>query len=180
MAYSSVVISGLPGAGKGVLARKLAEKYGWKLFSIGDIWRERWKEFYPGNEISFEDYWKNASSKEQKSINDEARKIIGAGDAIGDFRFAICCKDLPSLFVFIRSDLNTRAERALEIEKYPGKSLKEIKNILKERELDELGWGRELFGQEYDFRDEEHYGLILDSGKLELEDEIELIDKELR
>ena len=177
MKYNSIVISGLPGAGKGVLARAIAKKYKWKLFSIGDIWRERWKKLYPSADISFEDYWKNASFDEQREINNKARKVISKGNVVGDFRYAICCKSIPTLLIFIKPDLNVRAKRAKDINKYPNKSIEELKEILLQREKDEVNWGKKLYGEDYDFRDEKYYNLILDSGKLSLEEELKIIDK---
>ena len=169
MKYSSIVISGLPGAGKGVLARVIAKKYEWNFYAIGDIWRKRWKKKYPFAEISFEDYWKNVNPEEQKAVNDEARKVISKGNVVGDFRYAICCEGLPTLFIFIKSDLSVRAKRAKDINKYPNKSIEELKEILLKREEDEVNWGKKLYGEDYDFRDEKYYNLILDSGKLSLE-----------
>lgn len=180
MKYNSVVISGLPGAGKGVLSKAVAQKYGWKLFSIGDMWRKKWEKEHPSKEIPFENYWKKASFKEQNGINNLARQIIAEGQAVGDFRYAICCKGLPTLFVFIKSNLDNRAERATKTKKYEGKQIAEIKKILKDREKDEVMWGKKLFGKNYDFRDNSHYNLILDSEHLTLQEEVALIDKELK
>ena len=180
MRYNTIAISGLPGSGKGTLARVIAKKLNWKLFSIGDIWRERWKDLYPKAEISFEDYWKKSSFEEQKKINDKARKIISSEKIVGEFRYAICCKGLPTLFVFVKADLKNRAQRALQTKKYPEKSLEDIKQILSGREKDEVEWGKRLFGRDYDYRDLDHYEIILDSSKLTIEEEFEIVDRKLK
>ncbi|MCH7567798.1 MAG: AAA family ATPase [Nanoarchaeota archaeon] len=175
MKYNSIVISGSPGVGKGALGKAIAKKYEWNFYSIGDIWRERWKKLYPSTDIYFEDYWKNANLEEQRVVNDEARKIMSEGKVVGDFRYVICCKGLPTLFIFLKSDLNIRARRALELKKYPDKSLEKIKQLLTDREKDEINWGKKLFGEDYDYREPKYYHLILDSGKLTLEEELTII-----
>jgi len=56
MKYHSIAMSGLPGAGKSSLAKKLSIDLKWKTSSIGEIWRERHKE--QNISVPFEDYWK--------------------------------------------------------------------------------------------------------------------------
>ncbi len=176
MKYNSVIISGLPGAGKGVLSKAIAEKHGWKLFSVGEIWRRKWLENHPDKKVPFESFWKEISFEEQKEANDIAREIVSKGNVVGDFRYAICCKDIPALFIFLKSDIEIRSERAILTGRYKEKTKEEIKEILIRREKDELNWGKKLFGEDYDYTDSRFYDLVIDSGKFNLEEEIKIIE----
>ncbi len=175
MKYKSIVISGLPGSGKNLLSQELSKQLGWKVFSIGELWREKHRAIYPKNELSFEEYWKNLGEKEQAEVNEKARKAIGEGKVIGEFRYAVCCKGLPALFIFLNADLDTRAKRAAALSKYKSKSMQQIKQILAQREADELFWGKKLFGKNYDFREKGNYNLIIDTSALNSEEMLKLI-----
>jgi len=76
MKYQSVVFSGLPGAGKSTLVKKLSQIYNWPIYSVGEIWRQRWLTLYPRQEIAFEEYWSKTSHQERVQINVEARKNL--------------------------------------------------------------------------------------------------------
>ena len=173
MEYKGIVISGLPGSGKSTLARELSNILGWQVHSIGRLFREKWENEYPNEEISFEDYWSKISREENILMNEKARKIIEKGFAIGDFRYAICCSSLPVLFVYIKADIDIRAKRTKDI--YKNESIAKIKEILLSREQEELRVAKDLYGINYDFRDENNYQLILDSGILPIKEEIEII-----
>lgn len=173
MKYQSIVFSGLPGAGKSTLVKKLNEIYGWPIYSIGEIWRQRWAALYPGKEVPFEEYWRNTSVEDRVQINVDARQMFTASKIIGDSRYTIYLRDLPIFLVFMSADLEARATRAFGLDKYGGKSIEEIKKILLRREADEVGVGRQLFG--YDYRDSYYYDLVINSGRLSLEEEVSVI-----
>lgn len=180
MYYNSILISGLPVSGKSTLVRKLNEKYNWKVLAIGEFWREQWQKLYPYREISFEEYWRGTNLKENLDINQKAKEIFKAGKIIGDTRYSIYCKDLLALLVFVTADLDKRTNWALTTDKYQNKSFQEMKQILIEREKDEVKMGQELFGENYDYRDPQHYHLVLNSGMFNshqdfLEDSISII-----
>ena len=46
MEYKGIAISGLPVSGKTTLAKEISEIYGWPVFSIGQLWREKWRSLY--------------------------------------------------------------------------------------------------------------------------------------
>lgn len=173
MKYQSIVFSGLPGSGKSTLVKKLNEIYGWPVCSIGEIWRQRWAVKYPNKEVTFEEYWSKSSHEDQVQINTEARQIFSKSKVIGDSRYTIYLRDLPIFLVFMSADLEARATRGFGLEKYRGKSIEEIKQILTRREADEMRVGKELFG--YDYRDSYYYDLVINSGRLSLEEEIAVI-----
>ncbi|MEI6731905.1 MAG: nucleoside monophosphate kinase [archaeon] len=172
MKFSTVVISGVPGSGKGALAKKLSEKLGWKIFSKGELFREMHKKKHPAGEVPFEEFWKSLSKEEQEEMDRKALEVLKSGNAIGDFRYAKSCEGIDALFIYVTAELEVRANRAMNTGKYAGKSVEEIKRILQAREEDEVKIGKELFGQDYDYRNLGDYNLILDSGDLKIEEEL--------
>ena len=173
--YRGIVISGLSNSGKTTLATKLSEHFSWPVHSLGQLWRERWAKLYPQGEVSFEEYWRTTSLQDNLAINEQAREIFARGNVIGESRYSHYCRDFPALLVFVTADLETRAVRALPILKYPSKSLSEIKNILFEREQDEVRMGKKLYGESYDYRVSDHYDLVLNSVRLTLAQEMVLV-----
>lgn len=182
--YNAILLSGLPGSGKSVLARKLAEAYGWPVHSIGGLWRGEWKSIYKTEDEQkknpFPEWWASQPLEAQIEMNRRAREIVARGNVIGDFRYSICCRGLPALFVFVTADLEVRVGRALNANIYAGKTSHEIKKKLAEREEEEVRIGREnmreffkkVFGENfegYDYRNIRNYDVVVDSGFLSVE-----------
>lgn len=172
MKYNGILFSGLPGSGKSTAVRQLAPLLGWHTFSIGDLWREQWKTLHPNQEMSFEEYYRSTTVEENRAMDARAREILTQGNVISDMRHGIIAEELPILRVFISADLNVRAERALQTNKYKGKTMEEVKNLLAEREQTEVATAQTLYGKEYDFRDASGYHLTLNSGLLTVEEKI--------
>jgi len=175
MVFTSIVISGLPCSGKSTLATRLSTLYNWPMHSIGGLFRNKWKQQHPNSEVPFELYWRNTSREENIRVNQELRELIARGHIIGDSRYSSYCKDLASLLIFVTAPLDVRATRVLHSEKYQGKSKEEIKTILQEREQDELRRGRDLF--EIDYRDPIHYHVVMNSGMLTVDQEVDVVNK---
>ncbi|MEK6922312.1 MAG: hypothetical protein AABX08_00755 [Nanoarchaeota archaeon] len=177
MKYNSIIISGLPLTGKSTLAKELSKVFNWKIHSVGNLFKKKWHTLYPNQEISFEQYWRNTSLEENKQIDEATKKLFEKENLIGDFRYSICYKNLNVLLVLVTADLNIRIKRAQQSERYLGKSYDEIKNILLEREKDEVTKGKLLYGENYDFRNPNNYHLTLDLGKLTTEEAVKIIKK---
>lgn len=99
MNYNSIILSGTPVSGKSTLARRLSELYGWSVHSIGQLFREKWRELYPEGKVTFEEYWRNTTLEENLLMNQRMRNIVERGGIIGDTRYSIYCTDLPALLV---------------------------------------------------------------------------------
>ncbi len=178
-----IIISGLAGSGKGVLTRMLAQRLGWTYLSVGDMWREKHKQYlakHPDKRISFHEYWVGISVDEQLAMDAKVRERIKIGKAVCDFRYTKLADGLPGLRVFVTAPLEIRTQRAIKTGRYPGKNIEEVKEILTIREEDELSTGRLLYGDEYDFREESQYNLIINSGSTSVEEEAELILNSLK
>ncbi len=167
MIYTNIILSGLPFSGKSSLAKKLAEVFKWPIYSIGQLWREEWKKKYPNADVGFEEYWRNTTIEENREMDQKAKEVFKNGMVIGDVRYLTNYMDLPSLLVFVTADLNKRALRAFDNGVYQGK-LDDIKEIMLRREMDELRVGKELYGEEYDYRDPKHCHLTINSGLLDI------------
>ena len=180
MKYNGIIITGLPFSGKSTLTKELSNKYGLEKYSIGQKWRERWKEKYPNQEISFENYWRETSRQENKEMDDKAKEIFERGHIIGDSRYSsLYCKNIPLFFVFLYADVETRVERCLSHnEKYVNRTPEEIERVIHDRENDEFERGIELYSEDY--RDPKHYHIILNSGILAVEEEIRAVDALLK
>lgn len=178
MKYQSIVFSGLPGAGKSTLVAKLKEIYKWPMLSVGDLWRARWANLCPDEEISFEEYWRTTSSEDNRQVNVDFREQATKNHLIGDCRYTVYLKDLPVFLVFLTADLNIRAKRGVGLAKYNGNGEKEIKEILYRREADEVAASKRLFG--YDYRDPANYHLVLNTAMLSQEEEIAVIKSLLK
>lgn len=173
MKYQSIVISGLPGAGKSTLVEKLGKIYGWPVLAVGDLWRAKWPKLYPNKEIPFEEYWRTTSTEDNFQINNDFRETILKQKLIGDSRYSIYLRDLAVLLVFLNAHLDARARRGVGLAKYNHHSEEEIKKILYDREADELAAGKRLYA--YDYRDNRNYHLTLNTGMLSQEEEITII-----
>jgi cytidylate kinase len=173
MKYQSIVFSGLPGAGKSTLVKKLSQIYGWPVLGLGDLWRVKWQKLYPGREVAFEEYWRTSSTQENLQVNIDFRKAVLEKSVIGDSRYAIYLRESPVLLVFLCADLEARALRAQGLEKYEGKSMEEIKQILHQREIDETAVSKRLFN--YDYRDACYYHIALNTTMLSQDEEVAII-----
>ncbi|MDE1851120.1 MAG: cytidylate kinase family protein [Candidatus Micrarchaeota archaeon] len=172
--FISIIISGRPKSGKSTLAKMLADHYRWKKLSLGDMWRERWKELYPNGEIPFDVFWKGTTVAANRRMNVEAKRIFEKGRIVADSRFVSYLNSRKCLLIYLTADLDTRVKRS-SVGEYKGKSTAEIKRILLKREHDEVVMGKKLF--KTDYRDQEHFHMVLNSGRLTPEQEFAIVRK---
>ena len=174
MKYNSIILSGLPGAGKSTLIKFLEEELHWKVFGAGDLWRARWKIWKKESlehQLDFPEYWKNTSKEDNIKMNEEIRTLAERGNIILDSRYsAHYCKDLPSLRIFLYAGIATRAQRSSE-----SKNFKIARAELVRRETDELSMAKQLYGDSYDYRTPTEYHLCLNSQELTPEQELKAI-----
>lgn len=173
--FTSIAISGLPASGKSVLAKKLAEIFDMPVYSVGQFWREKYKQLYPNREIPFEQYWRKTTFEENQEADRNSEEVLKKGKVIGDLRYPVYCRNLPVLLVFVTADLETRARRAVATGKYNGQPVEEIQKILFQREADEVRTGKQLYGDAYDYRNPDNYHLVLNSGLMTVEEEVAVV-----
>jgi cytidylate kinase len=178
MKYRGVIVSGLPCSGKSVLCEKLSAEYGWKIFSFGQMWRDKWRIAYPNGHMSFEEYWRNTSLQENKQVNVEGKKLFEKGKFTVDSRYsAFYCKDLPYLRIFLYTPLDVRASRCKEREDKrvadglapKARGFEELREVLQAREVDEFQMGLKIFGEDY--LERKHYDIMMDTSGLTIQQE---------
>lgn len=174
----AIVISGLPASGKSTLAEMLSKEYGLPIYSMGKLWRERWREAYPNGEVSFEEFWGHTTIQDNMKVNREAKALFESGTVIADTRYPSLLNRDKCILIFVKADINIRAERAAAHRAdYSGKSIGEVKAILRKREDDEARMGMDLFG--VDYRNERFYHLVIDSALLTPREEFWKVKKKL-
>lgn len=184
--YNAIGICGLPKSGKTELCKRLKDIYGWRSTSIGQLCRDRYEQWISENRdrrISFEEYWGRGffTNDDILKVNEEAREMVSKGNMILDSRYlAVNCKDLNNVATFfLTADIDIRVERVKNSKEYLGKNEKEIRLILENRERDELKRGQEIyagvFNGNYDYRDPKRFHLLINTGMMSIEQEVEVV-----
>jgi cytidylate kinase len=179
MKHKAIALAGLPNSGKTALVQELLKKLpGWGSHSTGGLIRKRYEVWKIQNSstMSFEEYYKNIFSDDDiLQINVDAKNLLKKGNIVLDSRFALLNRDDADsvLLVFLKAPLETRTGRSLPA--YLDNSPEEVSNLLEERQEVEKRRGLELYG--YDYTDEGLYsgGLILDSGSMTVDQEVQAI-----
>jgi cytidylate kinase len=155
------------------LAKLLAEEFNWNYISVGHLWRDLWKQRYPNGEISFEEFWVKTTDEENLEMDKRIGEVIKQGHYIADLRYGFLHRDPKILIVFTFCDINVKVNRALEKNAYPGKGFEEIKQIIEQREKDEVDRSLKLYGQDY--RDPKNYDIKFDTTNSPPEEALNII-----
>lgn len=167
--YRAVCFTGTPGSGKSTVVRQVAKITGMEILSVGNFWREKYENI-AGCKPPFEEWWPHTSSRQNFEVTKEACCTTPKENKIGDLRYPFFLHGKDVVLVLIDADLDTRAARALKVEKYRGKTKAEIAIILNRRVADELEMGKQLFGGDYDFLNPKYYNLCFNSGVIGYEE----------
>ncbi len=174
--YSSIAISGNPVAGKSSLANRLSAAYGWSRLSIGDLQRQRWRRQHPQGEISFEDWWRSTTVKDNMEVNVLAKSTIEKGGIVADSRFCNYLDNSKCLLIFLTAQLSVRVQRAKSRSEYGSMGADELEQLLARREQDELRMGRLLYGEDFDYRYPRIFHAIINTDLLNVEQEFRIVD----
>lgn len=165
--YNSVLVSGPPCSGKTSLSEALAEKTGWKVFSISDMIRERWLSEPQGNRISFEQFCRKLSHAEILRMAGQASGLAKKGEIIIDARYPVGYPE-TTLKIYIWASPEVRAERIKLRQEYAGLTHEERIKTLGRIERDSVDTGMGLFG--IDYRDAAHYYVKLRTDHISTEE----------
>jgi cytidylate kinase len=165
-AYKSIVVSGLTGGGKTSLATALSKTYGWPMYSIGELWRTAYEQAHPKKDITLEEFFRRTTKDDNMRINAAAKLLFESGNVIGESRYTSILNKSVCLLVFLTADMAVRVQRVQNREEYANMTAEELAATLETREKDDLDKGRELYGEDYDYRDPKNYHLVLDTTKM--------------
>jgi len=176
-----ITISGLPGSGKSTVGKMLAEKLGYRFYSVGDL-RGKWalEKGMTINELN--ELGENEEWTDKKA--DECQTEIGKRDdnLVIDGRLAF--HFIPNSFkVFLAVDPDEGARRIFKDnsgkrsdEKKVG--LKQLRSGLEERIKSDEKRYKKYYG--LDFRDKGHYDLVIDTTRLEPDEVVSKILKAIK
>lgn len=159
--FESIAVTGTPFSGKTTLAKVLAEEFGWKYFSVSEMWKDKWRKKYPKKDTSFENFMLEVPDGDHREMDGRAGELIRQGHIVGDMTFGFLYRSPQMLIIFTQCDIDARTKRALELNKYPGKDFAQVKEILEQHERDEVDRCQALYGT--DFRDSKNYDLLFDT-----------------
>lgn len=159
--FECIVVAGPPFSGKTTLAKILADQFGWKYFSVEELWRAKWKEKYPKGDESFENFMLQVTDDEEKAMDQMVGDIMKQGHVVGDMEYGFLYRDPQTLIVFTQCDIDERVKRALGLNRYPDRDFAQVKDILEQRDRDDVDRCQSLYGSDY--RDSKNYDILFDT-----------------
>lgn len=175
-----ITISGVPGSGKTTVGKGVAERLGFRFYSIGDLRgkmaMERGMTIDELNELGMKEDWTDREADEyQKEL---ARK---EDDFVIESRLGF--HFIPgSVKVFLKVDLRTAAERIFKNQR-PDEgrrsSVGEVLESLKKRIENDMGRYRKYYGIQ-DFMETSHYDIVIDTTNMGIAEVVERVLKEIK
>ncbi len=178
----NVCLSGLTGSGKSTLARRLAERYGLKVVSGGDILKE-----IIGGKESLRDpgWWEReivSTAMEKRLSNPELDRKVDrrlmemakeGGYVLDSWTMAYLLGPKDCIKIFLKGDLNVRAMRVARRDRI---DLEEAIKMIKLKEKETFAIYKKIYGFELG-KDLSPFHLVLDTTKLNAGDVFVIISK---
>lgn len=161
-----ITIGGMPGSGKSIVGKYVAEKLGYKFYSIGGIRRELAMK----RGLTINDY--NALDEDTDSEVDEFQKKLAQGDENFVVEGRLGYHFIPnSLKLYFDCDLKVAADRIFKASRPSedkGSSPEETHNKLNER----IASDRERYKKHYglDCYDKSQFDYVIDTTNMDLEE----------
>jgi cytidylate kinase len=172
-------MSGHPGAGKTVLATRLARELGYTYFYVGGLFRELAKE----RGIAIEDFYRDLANDPtlERSIDAQAERLMQQNDRlIVEGRVAPFQKSsFKTINVFLKISPEEGARRQSLRAENAGKTIPEIERLTKERVANERTHYKQLHGITDHF-DESKFDIVLDTTKTTPEEAFQIVLDKLR
>lgn len=178
MDFRSIAISGRIAVGSSSLAKALSLRLGWKLRDAGQIFRDVTAQAGFNLEVDVDKAIGDRDDQIDKEVDRKTVEIFTQGyDSVVTSKLAgfLGREAEGVLRVLVICPINDRITR---YSKDRGYSAGEAKKLLEEREeKDREKWER-MYGT-HDFFDPKIFHLVIDSGKLRVEEEVDLILRHL-
>ena len=177
-----IILGGIPGSGKGTVAKLLAEKYNLKNYSVGGLRRDIAKS----KNITIEQLNKideaqlDYNKTSDKLVDDFQKELSKKDNFIIDGRLSAIFIPNADLKIYLDADLNERAKRIFE-NKRPEESflnIEETKNKILEREKSDSKRYNKIYGIT-DYKNKKYYDLILNTTNKTPEEISKIIKKEI-
>lgn len=166
-----VTVDGVSGAGKGTLAKHVADRLDIKYFSAGDFFRSIAED----RGMTVEELSKKADRETDIEVD---RRTLEQGlkqSCVIDGRLpSWVMGDFSDLRIYMTADLEERAERIAERE---GITVEEARKRTEERDRDNRKRYMDYYG--IDTRELEIYDVIMDNSEMSIQEQNERIDKVL-
>ncbi len=175
-----IILGGIPGSGKGTIAKLLAKKYNLKTYSIGSIRRDIAKS----KGLSIEQLNKldedqtNYNKTSDKQVDDFQKNITKEDNFIIDGRLSAIFILNADLKIYLDANLDERAERILK-HKRPEESfsnLEEAKNKIIQREKSDTMRYKKIYGFK-DYTNKKYYDLVINTTSKTPKEIFEIIQK---
>jgi CMP/dCMP kinase len=171
-----ITISGLPGSGKTVVGRILAQQLGYKFYSVGDFRGEMAQKLGftidELNKVGEKEFWTDKKADDwQKNIGQTQDNVVVDGWLAFHF--------IPNSFkIFIEVDPQAAAHRIF-IDQRPDEKYLNSEEAVAKQVADRLAETRNRFLKYYqvDFLNKDYYDLIIDSSKISPQEVVNKIIK---
>ena len=174
-----ITIAGMPGAGKSSLKKRLAEKYFYKSYSVGDMKGE----FAKSRGMNIDEFMANCSPEEVHHKADNYQKQLGETEDNFVIDGWLSWYFIPnSIKIFLETDWNTAAQRIFldkrDIDEPKYSNIKECEETIKKR----YNETRKQTMKEYqgaDFDDRKNYDIIINTSDKTLEEVLKIAEQKI-
>lgn len=164
-----ITVSGLFGAGKSTIAKRLSEKLGLEYFWTGKILRDLAKD--KGYDlIDFEKKVAEHDPAIDREIDDRQKEAIRKGNSVIDSRLGAWLADDADLRVWLVCPFEIRAKR---VSGRDGISVEEARRRIRERDQSDIKRYREFYG--IDLSEVSVYDLVLNTNTFDADKIIDII-----
>ena len=178
MVFRNIAISGRIAVGSSSLAKALSSCLGWKLRDAGQIFRDVTAQMGFNLETDIDNAIGGRDDQIDKEVDRKTIEILNQGhNSIVTSKLAgFLGKETEGILrVLVVCRIDDRVNRYSKDRGYPPE---EAKRLLEDREeKDQQKWER-LYGKQ-DFFDPVNFHLVIDSGKISVEKEVELVLRHL-
>lgn len=178
MEFRNIAISGRIGSGTSTLAKTLVQKLGWPLRDASQIFRDVTAHMGLNLEVDINQAIGNRNDQIDREVDQKTLEVLNTNNntVITSKLSGFLSRDIKhALRVLITCPEEERVRRYAASRGYSADKAKQLL-ILREK-MDQEKWER-LYGRQ-DFFDPANFHLMIDSGRLRVKEEVELVLRHL-